>query len=555
MEQVMPEFLAAVEYGGYVSPIKLAVFLLLFFGGLSVVSWVHRDAEAMGTKSVFWTAIVFGVWAAAGLVWLLIPVFPIGTAFYLIAAGAASLSYVMHRNALVPEFQRVLTLGHIKGLFSSPGKKTAAMRSFIFITANNNEVPVPEPKTPDFFGYKAAYDLFNDAIYRRAYDIICTPTLQNYNVAYYVDGAALKQPALPKDQMDYLLHFVKHLANLDVEEKRKPQKGKFAIFQNNRRIDWEVTTAGSTVGEQMRVKLLTQQDITKVADLGLTAEQLEQLNGLQTVKKGVLIISGPKKSGVTTTLYTLLQNHDAFLNGIATVERQLSGKLPNITQNVFSLSDSGVTTYAKKLQSVIRTDPDIIAVADCEDTETAQIACAAATAGKLVYVALEEDSLLKALAKWIKLVGDRNKSLELLIGISNQRIFRKLCEQCKQAYEPNRELLHKFNIPADKGKVFYKAGKVVYDKRGRASPCETCQETGYFGRMGAFETVFFNENLRNAVKQAKSLPDIGTEFRRARMRYLQEQVLLKVIAGITSVQEMVRVLTKSTDQRQPTEEQ
>ncbi len=551
----MPEMLAAIEYGGYISPIKLAVFLVLFFGGLPVLSWVHRDADAVGTKSVFWTAVVFGAWAAAGLIWLLIPVFIIGTAFYIIGAGAAALIYVMHRNSLVPEFQRVLTIEHFKGSLSGQGKKTAALKSFIFITANNNEVPIPEPKTPDFFGYKAAYDLFDDVLYRRAYDIICTPTLQNYTVAYYVDGAALKQPGLPKDKMEYMLHFVKHLANLDVEEKRKPQKGKFTIFKNNRRIDWEVTTAGSTAGEQLRAKLLTQQDITKVADLGLTAEQLEQLNGLQTIKRGVIIISGPKKSGVTTTLYTLLRAHDAFLNGIATVERQASGKLPNITQNVFSLSDSGVTTYAKKLQSVIRTDPDIIAVADCEDSETAQIACNAATAGKLVYVTMEEDSVLKTLAKWIKLVGDKNKSLEPLLGISNQRIFRKLCEQCKQAYEPNREILHKFNIPADKAKVFYKAGKVVYDKRGRPSPCENCQETGYFGRMGAFETAFFNDNLRNAVKQAKSLPDIGTELRRARMRYLQEQILLKVIAGITSIQEMIRVLSKSTEIRQAEEEQ
>ncbi len=554
MEYVMPEFLAAIGYGGYISPIKLVVFLLLFFSGLPIVSWVHRDAEALGTKSAFWTVVVFSAWAVTGLVWLLVPVFIIGTAFYLIASGAATISYVMHRNSLVPEFQRVLTIEHAKDFFASPTKKTAAMKSFVFITANNNEVPMPEPKTPDFFGYKAAFDLFNDAIYRRAYDIICTPTLQHYNVAYYVDGAAIKQPAVPKDRMDYLMHFVKNLSNLDVEEKRKPQKGKFTIFQNNRRIDWEVSTAGSTAGEQMRVKQLTQQDITKLSDLGLTAEQLEQLNGLQNVKKGLLIISGPRKSGVTTTLYTLLRNHDAFLSGIATVERQPSDKLPNITQNVFSLSDSGVTTYAKKLQSVLRTDPDIIAVADCEDAETAQIACAAATGGKLVYVALEEDTLLRALSKWIKLVGDKNKSLEPLLGISNQRILRKLCDQCKQAYEPNRELLHKFNIPADKVRFFYKAGKVVYDKRGRASPCEKCQETGYFGRMATFETVFFNVNLRTAVKQAKSLSDIGTEFRRARMRYLQEQALMKVIAGVTSVNEMVRVLSKSKDQRRTGEE-
>jgi type II secretory ATPase GspE/PulE/Tfp pilus assembly ATPase PilB-like protein len=553
MEYVMPEFLAAVGYGGYISPIKFAIFLLLFFGWMPIIGWVYKDAESVGTKHIFWTSVVFGAWAIAGLVWLLVPVFIIGMAFYIVAAGAASASYVMHRNSVVPEFQRVLTADHIKELLFRGDKKTAALKKFVFITANNNEVPVPEHKTADFFGYRAAYNLFDNALYRRAYDVICTPTPQNYTVAYYVDGTALKQPPISKDQMDYFLRFVKNLANLDIEEKRKPQKGTFAIFQKDHRIEWEVTTAGSTAGEQIRVKQLTQQDITKLGDLGLTGEQLEQFGALHNARRGVFIISGPRNSGVTTTFYTLLRNHDAFLNSITTVEKQPSDKLSNIIQNVFTLSDSGVTTYARKLQSVVRMDPDIIGVADCEDAETAQIACAAA-GGKLIYAALEEENVLKAIAKWIKLVGDRNKAIESLLGLSNQRILRKLCDRCKQAYEPNKELLHKFNIPAEKAKVFYRSGKVVYDKRGKPSPCENCQETGYFGRMCIFETVVFNENLRNAVKQAKSLPDIGTELRRAKMLYLQEQALIKVIGGITSINEMVRVLSKSKEQSQTTEQ-
>ena len=548
----MPQLLAAVEYGGYISPVKLVIFLLLLFGWLPIVSWVHKDAEAVGTKQIFWTAVVFGAWAVAGLICLLIPVFIIAIAFYLIAAGVASISYVMHRNSLVPEFQRVLTLEHIKGLFSNQAKKVEALKSFIFITANNNEVPVPEPKTSDFFGYKAAYDLFKDVLYRRAYDIICTPTPQSYNIAYYVDGAVLKQPDLPKDRMDYLLHFLKNLANLDIEEKRKPQKGKFTIFQNNKRIDWELTTAGSNAGEQMRAKQLTQQNITTLADLGLTPEQLGQLAGLRNTKKGLFIVSGPKNSGVTTTFYTLLRNHDAFLNSITTLERQPSGKLPNITQNIFSLSDTGTTTYARKLQSIVRMDPDIIGVADCEDTETAQMACAAALSGKLVYVTVLEENILRALDKWTKLVGDKIKAVEPLLGLSNQRILRKLCDQCKQAYEPNKELLHKFNIPAEKAKVFYRSGKVIYDKRGKPSPCENCQETGYFGRMCIFETILVNEQLRQAIKQSKSPADIGTELRRAKMLYLQEQSLMRVIAGTTSINEMVRVLSKSKEPRQTT---
>ena len=549
----MPDILAAIVYGGYVSPIKFAVFLILYFGWLFIINWVHKDAEAIGTKYTFWTGVVFGVWAAAGLIWLLIPIFAIGLAFYIIATGAATISYVMHRNAAVPEFQRVLTADHIKDMLLGSLKKKEPVAAYVFITANNNEVSVPEAKTPDYFGYKAAYALFDDALYRRAYDVVCTPTPQNYDVAYYIDGTALKQPAIAKDQMDYLIRFLKSLANLDIEEKRRPQKGKFTIFKQGKRIDWELMTAGSNAGEQMRAKLVTQQNITKLSDLGLTADQLEQLGTLRGIKKGVFIISGPKNSGVTTTFYTLLRSHDAFLNGITTLERQPSGKLPNVTQNVYVLGDSGITTYGRKLQSMVRMDPDIVGVADCEDVETAQIACGAAES-KLVYVVIEEENALKALAKWIKLVGDKNKAIEHLLGMCNQRLLRKLCEKCKQAYEPNSDLLHKFNIPAERAKVLYRTGKVVYDKRGKPFPCETCQETGYFGRMCIFETIMLNDHLRNAIKQARSLSDVGTELRRAKMLYLQEQGLLKVIAGITSINETVRVLSKSKDQK-PTAEQ
>jgi len=544
----MPEILAAISYGGYISPIKFAIFLILYFGWLYIINWVNKDAEALETKTVFWTSVVFGVWAVAGIVWLLIPVFFIGLAFYLIASGAATLTYVMHRNSLVPEFQRILTIDFFKDFIAGGIKKKEPVAKFVFISGNNNEIPVPEPKTPDFFGYKTAYSLFDDAIYRRAYDVVCMPAPSNYDLAYYIDGTALKQPSIAKDQMEYLIRFLKQLGGLDVEEKRKPQKGKFTIFKQGKRIDWELTTAGSNAGEQMRAKLVTQQLITKLSDLGLTNEQTEQLSLLAKTKKGVFIVSGPRNSGVTTTFYTLLRNHDAFLNGVTTLERQPSGKLPNIVQNTYVLGDSGVTTYAKKLLSMVRMDPDIVGVADCEDAETAQVACAAAES-KLIYVVIEEESVVRALAKWIKLVGDKNKALEHLVGVSNQRLLRKLCDECKQAYEPNADLLRKFNIPADKAKVLYRTGKVVYDKRGKASPCENCQETGFFGRMCIFETIILNDHLRNSIKQAKTINDVATELRRAKMLYLQEQGLIRVIGGITSINELIRVLTKAKDQK------
>ncbi len=518
----MPDLLlSAVEYSGYISIVKFLVFLVLFFLWLPLLSWVYTDAKAVGTKEVFWTAIVFGLGAAAAIIWLVMPVFIIGMLFYLIVVGAASISYVMHRNAKVPDFDRVLTAEHLKGLFASEEKKLETLKSFIFITANNNEVPVPQPQTPDFFGYKVAYDILTDATWRRASDIVFLPTPQNF------------------------VRFVKNLADLDADEKRKPQKGKFRVYQNKENTEWEVATAGSTAGEQIQLRHITKQTITRLADIDLTPNQYEQLNKINELKQGLFIIAGPKKSGVTSTFYAMLRNHDAFINSVNTLERKPSAELPNITQNVFTLSDTGTTTYAKKLQAVVRMGPDVVGIADCEDGETAQVACAAAKDGKIVYVTLKADNVIRALGKWMKLVGDRELATEALLGIGNQRLLRKLCEECKQAYEPNKELLRKFNIPAEKAKAFYRAGKVQYDKRGKPSTCENCQGTGFVGRMGVFEIIMINDELRNAIRQSSSLSEISTQFRRAKMLYLQEQALRRVVGGTTAINEMVRVLAKS----------
>jgi len=552
----MPDLLlASVEYSGYISEIKFAIFLALFLLWLPLVGWVYRDALTVETKAVFWTALVFGAGAAAAIIWLLIPLFVIGILFYLIAVGATSISYVVHRNARVMDFDRVLTAEHIKGLFVSKQKRLDALKGFLFVTANDNEVPLPQPQTPDFFGYKAAYDIFSDANWRRANSIMFSPTHEHYNVTYYVDGAPLKQPTIPRDQMEYFIRFLKNVADLDAGEKRKPQKGKFKIRQDKENTEWEVATAGSTAGEQLRLKQIMQQKITRLTDIGLMPRQYEQLSKIRGLKQGLFIVTGPQKTGVTTTFYALLRNHDAFINNICTLERRISAELPNITQNVFTLTDTGTTTYDKKLQAIVRMGPDIVGVADCENTETARVACAAAKDGKIVYVTLKADNVLRALGKWMKLVGDRNLATENLLGISSQRILRKLCDECKQAYGPNRELLKKLNIPAEKAKVFYRPGKLQYPKHGKPITCEDCQGTGFLGRTGVFETITINDELRDAIKQSKSLTEIGTQFRRAKMLYLQEQALRKVIGGITSVNEMVRILAASKKQKMKKPEQ
>ncbi len=546
----MPEILlASVEFSGYISIVKLIIFLVLFFPYLALINWAYDDARAIGSNERVWVGVLLSASWFSALLWLLIPAFIIGMLLYVIAAGSAALMYVMHRNAQVTESEKVLTAEHISSLFGGSAKRKENSESITFVSTNNNEIPVPEPKTPEHHGFRVAHDLFEDCIARRTSNILLKSGRENYKMAYIIDGARLPQADMPSEQVEYLCNFLKQLAGLDLNEKRKPQKGNFTIRKEDHSSQWELSTAGSTVGEQIQINQKTVGKILRLSELNLLPDQYKQISTIKDMDKGLFLIAGPRMSGVTTTKYAMIRTHDAFLNSISSLEYEPSAELPNVTQEVYSLSDSGTTTYAKKLQAIARMSPDVLGVADVKDSETAKVASNAAKEGAIVYATIEADNAANALGKWIKLVGDRKLVAQTLVGVSNQRLFRKLCPECKQAYEPNKELFRKFNIPPGKTKVLYREGKVVYDKRGKAYPCETCHEIGFMGRTCVFETVMITRELQKAIVTSKNLQELAMHLRKSKMKYLQEQMLEMVLDGTTSINEMIRLFSNAKQSR------
>jgi type II secretory ATPase GspE/PulE/Tfp pilus assembly ATPase PilB-like protein len=542
--------LLLVEYGGYLSITKMVVFLTFFFPSWLLIQWMHKDAGTVGGNATLWVSITLGIVSVMTLVWFFVPLYLVGALCYAVSVLGVAIAYVKDRNARVLDFDRILTVAHIKSLSSSGHDDVEGMDSFLFITANKNDVPRPEARTPDFFGYRVAYDILTEAITRRAEFITLAPGAETYKIAFQIDGSSVPQPEQPKDQIDFFLRFAKHLGGLDVKERRKPQKGIFYTRRGKDTLDWEIKTAGSTAGEQVRIRKVSQEAIIRLGELGLTAKQLQSLEDVKHVKEGIILVTGPKSSGFTITFCSIMRVHDDYTNNIYTLEKEITSALPSVTQELFKLSDSGSSSYAKKLQQLFRMGPDIVGVAECTDPETAKVICAAAEdGGKLVYVVVQADSVLQALGRWLKLVGDRKAAMAHLNGIMNQRLLRKLCDECKQGYTPNQDILKKFNLPADKAKVLYRPGKIVYDKRGKESTCPQCFGTGFVGRTAAYETITFSDELKRVVLKSKTLQDMGNQFRRAKMAHLQEQALRKVMAGVTAINEMVRVLTPPTKKK------
>jgi len=222
----MPDFLLmSIEYGGYVSIVKLIVYLLLYFLWFLLVTWAAKDAKAVETNVGLWVGLLLGAGAVGILLWWLIPIFIVGLLVYIITVGATAMAFVKHRNARVLDFDRVLTVDHIKSIFST-SEKLEAMEGFMFITANNNEVPPPEPRTPTFFGYRTAYEILSDAKYRRASTIAFAPKGDTYEVTHNIDGVPTKQPAIPRDQMEYF--------------RARPRASRFdsSTFPNPRSCGW-----------------------------------------------------------------------------------------------------------------------------------------------------------------------------------------------------------------------------------------------------------------------------------------------------------------------------
>lgn len=540
---MLDSLLSIAEIGNYLSAVKLVVFLILYFPALALVGWVYRDGKALGIGEALWTGILGGLVFLCAILFFVIPVFWGGLGLFLVCVGAAGLIYVKQRNSKVLDFDKVLTVDHIKGLLSGKAAE-GGMDEYAFISTHNNEVPKPEPKTPDFFGYRTAYDILTKAIAQRVESLRMVPNGEAYKVTAEIDGAPLVQPDLEKDQADYFVRYMKLLADLDIKERRKPQKGTFRVRKLKDTFDWEIKTAGSTVGEQILITSKGAAQALRLSDIGMTPDQIEGMGALRQGKQGIFIVSGPQRSGLTMSFYAIIREHDAYTNSINTLEKEVVGYLPSVTQEVYGLSDTATMSYAKKLEQILRMGPDIVGVAECNDADTAKVICQGAADGKLIYVILQADSVVQALGKWLKLVGDRDLAVAHLQGISNQRLLRQLCEECKQGYTPNQDLLKKFNLPAEKAKVLYRPGKVIFSKRGKESDCEDCQATGFRGRTGVFEMILLTDALRQVVKGAKALPEIGTQFRRAKMLYLQEQALRKVMAGKTAINEMVRVLTQ-----------
>jgi len=368
------------------------------------------------------------------------------------------------------------------------------------------------------------------AIRDKASDIHFEPFENEYKMRYRIDGVLYEMIPPPKHIAAALSSRIKVMADLDIAERRVPQDGRISLNVQGNPVDLRVSILPTMFGESVVLRVLDRSQISLDLDkLGLRQTELSMVRQLIRKPNGIVIVTGPTGCGKTTTLYSALNELNNVERKLITTEDPVEYDIDGVIQ-VQMKSDIGLT-FAKCLRSILRQDPDILLVGEIRDLETAEIAAQASLTGHLVFTTLHTNDAPSSIARLLDLGVEPYLVTATLEAIVAQRLVRKICEKCKEPYEPTEVQLMELGLrPEDvKGKKFY---------HGRG--CSHCNNTGYRGRTAIFEIMMFNDEIRELIVEQASTNVIREAAQRGGMRLLRDNGLADIYDGITSVEEVVK---------------
>ncbi len=382
---------------------------------------------------------------------------------------------------------------------------------------------------------KLANGLIYEAVSMGASDIHIEPFEKKVIVRYRVDGVLRIYHQLPVNIKDSLVARYKIMANLDIAEKRKPQDGRIRIKIEKRKIDLRVSTVPTVYGEKvvMRIQEAERYLNVKLEDLGFEPDDLEKFRRAIWKPWGMILVTGPTGSGKTTTLYSALMERNHPDVNIMTAEDPVEVAIPGINQ--VQVNERIGLTFSNVLRAFLRQDPDIILVGEIRDYETGDIAIRASLTGHLVFSTLHTNDAPTTVTRLTDMGIEPFLVGSSLILIVAQRLIRKLCPNCKQPHDIPKEALVRLGLieSPDEDIVVYKA-----NEKG----CEVCNNTGYKGRTAVHEIMEIDEELRKLIIKGGTADDLRDLAVKKGMRTLYKSGLIKVKKGITSLEEINRVL-------------
>jgi general secretion pathway protein E len=363
-----------------------------------------------------------------------------------------------------------------------------------------------------------------------ASDVHLDSSREGHRVRMRVDGVLGEAPAPPRQLQAAVVSRLKLLAELDIAERRLPQDGRIRIRLDSRELDLRVATVPTHFGESVTLRLLDRGGRpVGLADLGMAPDTLEVCETLARRRNGIILVTGPTGSGKTTTLYAALGLRDRTAEKIITVEDPVEYELPGVTQ--ISVDDKRGLTFARALRTMVRLDPDVLMVGEIRDEDSADIAVRAAMTGHLVFSTLHTNDALGAIPRLLDLSVPGYLIAASVEAVLAQRLVRKTCPECRTRYKPDPQAVA---LLAEKP-----VGNTMLE---RGTGCVACRHTGYRGRTGIFELLRFDEELKDAVTRGAERSALKAHAERQSMRTLKQDGWARVQAGITTVEEVLRVV-------------
>ena len=381
---------------------------------------------------------------------------------------------------------------------------------------------------------KLVNHIISQSIKARASDIHFEPYQNSFTVRYRVDGILYDLLTPPKWIQPALISRIKVMAKMNIAEKRLPQDGRFEVKIGDQDIDVRVSTIPTAFGERLVLRLLNKSgSLLELQDLGLSPGRLQLLQRLVTSPNGIILNTGPTGSGKTTTLYAILSSINGPNINIITIEDPIEYQIKGISQ--IQVNPKIELTFARGLRSIVRQDPDVILVGEIRDRETAEIAVQSALTGHLVFSTLHTNDSASAITRLVDMGVEPFLISSSILAVVAQRLVRVLCTDCRRAYIPNPLYLKSIGISPDQ----FKDHRVY-----KAAGCENCFNTGYRGRAGIFEIMVLTERLKSLILKTFDSNRIKNEAVQQKMRTLRQDGMQKVLQGVTTIEEVLRVTQK-----------
>lgn len=374
------------------------------------------------------------------------------------------------------------------------------------------------------------------AVTSRASDVHIEPQEDRVRVRYRIDGILYDRLSLPKSVQEAVISRIKILSEMKIDEHRTPQDGRFNFKVDDKEVDLRISVLPTSFGEKIVMRLLRKSGgVPSLEELGLNGSSLRNLETAMLRPHGIIIVVGPTGSGKTTTLYSVLNKLNTTRVNISTLEDPIEYQMPGINQ--VQVNPAVGLTFAEGLRSFLRQDPNIILVGEIRDKETTELAIQAALTGHLVFSTLHTSNSAGALPRLLDLGAETFLLASTMNAILGQRIVRQICKSCKIDYVPPKQIVDEMKVVL--GKYFPETKNEIKFYKGKG--CDQCGGSGYVGRIGIFETLSVSEKIQSLVLQHSDSNTIEKQAISEGMITMKQDGYLKVLAGITTVEEVLRV--------------